>query len=102
MTVETPIFIQDNALCHKTKTMLSFLEEEGKTVTRWPPQIPDMNFIEKVWKNFGVKVHDRNLQNIDDLWGFLKEEWECIPTIICKKFIGSRGQICNEVSQCKR
>ena len=28
-TVETPIFMQDNAPCHKAKTVSSFLEEEG-------------------------------------------------------------------------
>ena len=28
-TVETPIFMQDNAPCHQAKTVLSFLEEEG-------------------------------------------------------------------------
>ena len=35
-TVETPIFVQDNASCHKVKTVLSFLEEEGITVMKWP------------------------------------------------------------------
>ena len=43
-TVETPIFMQDNAPCHKVKTVLSFLEEEGIAVRKWPPQMnPDMN-----------------------------------------------------------
>ena len=42
-TVETPIFMQDNAPCHKTNIVLSFLEEEGIPVMKWPPQIPDMN-----------------------------------------------------------
>ena len=27
-TVETPIFMQDNASCHKAKTVLSFLQVE--------------------------------------------------------------------------
>ena len=47
-TVETPIFMQDKAPCHKAKTVLSFLEEEGIAVMKWPPQIPDMNPIESV------------------------------------------------------
>ena len=41
--VETPIFMQDNAPCHRAKTVLSFLEEEGIAVMKWPPQSPDMN-----------------------------------------------------------
>ena len=49
-TVETPIFMQDNAPCHKAKTVLSFLEEEGITVMKRPPQSPDMNPLENVLK----------------------------------------------------
>ena len=40
-TVESPIFLQDNAPCHKAKTVLSFLEEERIAVMKWPPQSPD-------------------------------------------------------------
>ena len=73
-TVETPIFMQNNAPCYKAKTVLSFLEEEGIAVMKWPPQSPDINPIENVWKIMGEKAQNRNPQNIDDLWGFLKEE----------------------------
>ena len=72
-TVKTPIFIQDNVPCYKAKT-LSFLEEEGIAVMKWPPQSPDMNTIENVWKIIGEKAQNRNFQSIGELWGFLKEE----------------------------
>ena len=87
-TVETPIFMQDNAPCHKAKTVLSFLKEERIAVVKWPPQSPDMNRIENVWKIIGGKVQNRN-QDIDDLWAFLKEEWESIINTFCMKLIGS-------------
>ena len=86
-TVETPIFMQDNVPCYKAKTVLSFLEEEGITVMKQPPQSPDMNPIENIWKIIGEKAQNRNPQNIDDLWGFLKEEWESITTTFCEKLI---------------
>ena len=69
VTVETPIFMQDNALCHKAKTVLSFLEEKGIAVMKWLPQSPDMNTLENIWKIIGDKAQNRDPQN-DDLWSF--------------------------------
>ena len=92
--------MEDNTPCHKAKTVLSFLEEERIAGMKWPPQIPDMNPIENAWKIIGDKAPNRNLQNIDGLWDFLKEEWESITTTFCKKLIGSCGRRCNEVIQC--
>ena len=71
--VKIPIFMQDNALCHKAKTVLSVLEEKRIPVMKWPPQSPDMNPIENVWKIIGEKAQIRNPQNIDDLQDFLKK-----------------------------
>ena len=81
--------------------MLSFLEEEGIVVMKWSPQSLDMNPVYNVWKIIGEKAQNKNPQDIYDFWGFLKEEWESITTIFCKKFIGSCGRRCNEVIQCK-
>ena len=71
------------------KLKLCFLEEEGIDVMKCPPQSPDMNPLENIRKIIGEKAKDRNPQNIDDLWGFLKEERESIPTTFCKKLMGS-------------
>ena len=100
-TVEIPVFMHDNAPYHKGKTVSSFLENEGIAVMKWPPQSPDMNPQENVWKIIGEKAQNWNPQIIDDLWGFLKEEWESITTTFCKKLIGSWSRRCNEVIQCK-
>ena len=67
--------MQDNAL--------GFLEDEGIDVMKWPPLCSDMNPLENLWEILGDKVQNRNSQNIDDLWGFLKEEWESITTTFC-------------------
>ena len=102
-TVETPIFMKDNAPCHKAKTVLSFHEEEGIAIMKWPPQSPDMNPMENIWNIIGEKAQNINPQNIDDLWGFLKKKinGESITATFCQKLIGSCGQRCNEVIQCK-
>ena len=101
-TVETPIFMQDIESCHKDKIVLSFLEKEEITVIKWPSQSPERSPLENVWQIIGVIAQNRNPQNIDDLWGFLKEEWESITTTFCKKLIGSCGRRCNDEMQCKR
>ena len=72
-TVGTPIFMQDNTPYHKAKSVLSFLEEKGIAVKKRPPQSPDINLIENVWKIIGKKDQNRNPQNIDDLWVFWKK-----------------------------
>ena len=67
----------------------------------WLAQSPDMNPLENVWKIIREKTQNRNPQNIDNLWGFLKEGWENITAIFCNKLIDSCGWRCNEVIQCK-
>ena len=39
-TVQTPIFMQDNAPYPKAKIVISFLDEEGKAIMKWPPKKP--------------------------------------------------------------
>ena len=38
-------------------------------------------------ENIGEKGQNRNPQNIDDLWGFLKEEWDSITVTFCKNWL---------------
>ena len=64
-----------NAPSHTAKTELNFLEEEGITK-------PLYETLGNVWKIIGEKAQNRNPQNIDDLWSFLKEKWESIT--FCK------------------
>ena len=66
--------MQDNAPCHKAKTVLSFLEEEEIAVMKWPLKTLYMNPRENVWKIKEEKAQNRNPQNIDNLWGFQKKK----------------------------
>jgi len=43
------IFQQDNAPCHKPKSVTSFLERQNIAVLKWPPYSPDLSLIENLW-----------------------------------------------------
>ena len=67
-TCANPIFMQDNAPCHKAKLVMEYLKEQNVEVMDWPPQSPDLNPIEKLWNTLGTRVMARNPTNVEDSW----------------------------------
>jgi hypothetical protein len=45
----TIVFQQDNAPCHKRKSVMSFLSEQRFKTLELPPQSPDLSPIENIW-----------------------------------------------------
>ena len=82
-------FMQVNAPCHKAKVVMSYLSEQDFEIMDWPPQSPDLNPIENLWKTLGVKVMERNPTNTEDLWVKLQEEWSKISIEDCQELIRS-------------
>ena len=94
-------FMQDNAPCHTAKKVKSFFEEENLSVMDWPPQSPDLNPIENIWKLIGDRAQARNPQNTEDLWSLLQEEWRALTPLFCDKLIKSCSQRCAAVIDSK-
>ena len=94
-------FMQDNAPCHKAKVVMSYLIEQDFEIMDWPPQNPDLNPIENLWKTLGVKVMERNPTNTEDLWVKLQEEWSKISIEDCQELIRSCSRRCAAVIESK-
>ena len=53
------IFQDDNASCHRAKTVKTFLEERHIRSMSWPANSPDVNPIENLWWKLKKMVHDK-------------------------------------------
>ena len=94
---QPPIFMQDNAPCHKAKCVTEYLKRENIKVMDWPAQSPDLNPIENIWKIVGEKARSRNPKNLEELWTYLKQEWHSIDRDFCGKIIFSCSKRCQDV-----
>ena len=94
---DRPTIMQDNAPCHKAKVVMSYLSKQDFEIMDWPPQSPDLNPIENLWKTLGVKVMERNPTSMEDSWVKLQEEWSKISIEDCQELIHSCSRRCAAV-----
>jgi transposase len=71
------LVMEDGAPSHRSKVAQNFRTENELGTISHPPQSPDMNPIEHVWKRLKTLVNQRPTrpQNLDELWVALQEEW---------------------------
>ena len=99
------IFQQDGAQYHTARSVLSFLEDQGVEVMKWPSQSPDLNPIEHIWKMLNEMIDKRmkDTHSYQELERVVQEEWRkldvkkilnCIDSMPsrCKSVIKNKGQ----------
>jgi transposase len=71
---------QDGARAHTAKQTLAFLQQEGiKVLPEWPPNSPDLSWIENLWGIVDNKLRKQNYANFDEFCGELRRIWNEIP-----------------------
>ena len=80
-------FQLDNDSKNKAKVVTEWLNKANINVLDWPLQSPDLNYIEKLWREQKVRVNARYTNNINELETVCKEEWSQIPSDICLNLV---------------
>lgn len=82
---------QDGARSHAAKSTVSYLRRKGvQMLEPWPPYSPELNAIERIWKELNERVGRRCPMTQEALIRVAKEEWEKLPGKVidahCKHF----------------
>lgn len=89
--VKDIIFQQDNDPKHTSRLAYRWFNSASIEVLDWPAQSPDLNPIENLWSCLKRKMasYDAPAESIHQLWLRVEEEWENIPSELCKTLINS-------------
>lgn len=86
------IFQQDNDPKHKSKMVMSHLENQQYTLMEWPPQSPDLNPIENMWGLLKRRLneYDTAPKGLNELYERVTHIWyNVITKEECQKVIDS-------------
>lgn len=98
-TGEDWVFMQDNAPCHRAKSVVRFLRRNRIKTLEWPPQSPDLNPIENLWSIIKREMK-RKLgppTTKDELIEQVFNVWESMDQSICGKLLDEYEKRLNAV-----
>ncbi|KAJ3523873.1 hypothetical protein NMY22_g11245 [Coprinellus aureogranulatus] len=98
-----PIFQQDGASCHKSKTTLRWLASNGIPLMDHPSKSPDVSPIEPVWLELKkmLRARPRMPTSVGELITAVKECWERLAIADIDKYIDSMPQRVDAVIEAK-
>ena len=80
---------------------MGYFKEKYISLLYWPPQSPDLNPIENVWKIIGERSMAQNPKNLEELWNILQKEWMNMKKEEIEKLLISCGRRCQSVIDVK-
>lgn len=82
-------FQDDGAPCHRARIVTEWKDENNMQSLEWPPQSPDLNPIENLWRDLGMEVRKHKCGNLGELEAALQLAWDEIPARRCRTLIRS-------------
>ncbi|GBN66773.1 Transposable element Tcb1 transposase [Araneus ventricosus] len=83
------IFQQDNARPHTAKITKTWLRTKHVPVLEWPAASSDLFTIENIWRILKRNMAQRRPRNIQQLQGYLWQEWEKNSTDTLSRLVSS-------------
>uniref|UniRef100_A0A8C9V626 Tc1-like transposase DDE domain-containing protein n=1 Tax=Scleropages formosus TaxID=113540 RepID=A0A8C9V626_SCLFO len=82
----------DNASCHRAKSVKDFLQERHINSMTWPANSPDLNPIENLWWKLKKLVNDKAPPCKADLLMAIRESWNQTDEEYCFSLVKSMPQ----------
>lgn len=80
---------EDNDPKHTSAAATRWREENQVNRMVWPPQSPDLNPIENLWKVLKANVANQHPQNKDALVNSIRRSWKRLPRALAKALVDS-------------
>src|SRR5690349_6728630 len=91
------IFQQNNDPKHTATRKKKLFSENGITVLDWPFQSPDLNSIENLWYQIKIKLCNKIIRKLDELYDANIQEWNAIPLAKLSNLMNSMERLCQEL-----
>ena len=89
--VEADYVLQfDGDRAHTANDVFSYLTSKGvQWLSGWPARSPDLSPIENMWSILQSRVDKHGPSYADELWAFVKQEWDAIPMEVVNNLVES-------------